>query len=568
MSDDADEIAELASWTDGIEANRAMPVGYGAPENAEIKKRFDLIVRDLHSWIDVELIWNKLKTGTLEIYWGTATTGRPHLGYFVPIYKIADFLKAGCNVKILFADVHGFLDNMKSSWELLEHRCNYYTYIIKTMLQQIGVDVEDKEPAAGMGRLTFVRGSSYQLTPAFTLDVYKMSTQVTTNEAVRAGAEVVKQQATPLLSSLLYPILQALDEEHLKCDVQFGGVDQRKIFMFSRDNSPKCGFVKRGYLMNPLIPGLGKSGKMSSSEPLSKIDFDDSEATLRSKIKKAFCVPIEDVPENKRKAAMNNGLLAISKFLLFRWLEDNSSEGEQSGLTIKDKLYTDFQSLSDGYASGEIYPSELKPPIADGLERLLKPIRAAVASGSKGGELLAKAYPDVAKKNAKLAQQRAAASKSAVTWSSARVVVGKVGATEPVEDSDLLSASVDVGTDKPVRVVSDLLKSDSLVVLVANAGSSFPKKGVRSEMQVVYAKVDDNTCIALQAPADTAPGTAVVAPGFDGKPEKQMKRQWTKIQAKLSTDDNGAPQYDGVTLTVDGKPLLSLDAAKNAPIDK
>ena len=36
MSDDADEIAELASWTDGIEANRAMPVGYGAPENAGI----------------------------------------------------------------------------------------------------------------------------------------------------------------------------------------------------------------------------------------------------------------------------------------------------------------------------------------------------------------------------------------------------------------------------------------------------------------------------------------------------------------------------------------------------
>jgi tryptophanyl-tRNA synthetase len=32
--------------------------------------------------------------------------------------------------------------------------------------------------------------------------------------------------------------------------------------------------------MNPLIPGLGKSGKMSSSEPLSKIDFDDSEGLL------------------------------------------------------------------------------------------------------------------------------------------------------------------------------------------------------------------------------------------------------------------------------------------------
>jgi hypothetical protein len=31
----------------------------------------------------------------------------------------------------------------------------------------------------------------------------------------QAGAEVVKQVKNPLMSSLLYPILQALDEEHL-----------------------------------------------------------------------------------------------------------------------------------------------------------------------------------------------------------------------------------------------------------------------------------------------------------------------------------------------------------------
>lgn len=34
----------------------------------------------------------------LRIYWGTATTGKPHVGYFVPMSKIADFLKAGCEV--------------------------------------------------------------------------------------------------------------------------------------------------------------------------------------------------------------------------------------------------------------------------------------------------------------------------------------------------------------------------------------------------------------------------------------------------------------------------------------
>jgi tyrosyl-tRNA synthetase len=34
----------------------------------------------------------------LKIYWGTATTGKPHIAYFVPMAKIADFLRAGCEV--------------------------------------------------------------------------------------------------------------------------------------------------------------------------------------------------------------------------------------------------------------------------------------------------------------------------------------------------------------------------------------------------------------------------------------------------------------------------------------
>jgi len=39
-----------------------------------------------------------LRERDLRIYWGTATTGKPHVAYFVPMSKIADFLKAGCEV--------------------------------------------------------------------------------------------------------------------------------------------------------------------------------------------------------------------------------------------------------------------------------------------------------------------------------------------------------------------------------------------------------------------------------------------------------------------------------------
>ena len=33
---------------------------------------------------------------------------------------------------------------------------------------------------------------------------------------------------------LVFDVLQALDEEYLKVDAQFGGVDQRKIFTFAK----------------------------------------------------------------------------------------------------------------------------------------------------------------------------------------------------------------------------------------------------------------------------------------------------------------------------------------------
>ena len=139
------------------------------------------------------------------------------------------------------------------------------------------------------------------------------------NDAQKAGAEVVKQVENPVISSLLYPLLQALDEEYLQVDAQFGGIDQRKIFMFAREYLPKIGYKKRMHFMNVLVPGLGKSGKMSSSEPNSKIDFDDTDQIIDEKINKAYSVDGQ---------AEGNGLLAITKYILFRKLEMQNKEFE------------------------------------------------------------------------------------------------------------------------------------------------------------------------------------------------------------------------------------------------
>lgn len=108
--------------------------------SAEEKK--SLITRNLQETLGDEKLNAILKERDLKIYWGTATTGKPHVAYFVPMSKIADFLKAGCEVTILFADLHAYLDNMKAPWSLLELRTKYYEAVIKAMLTSIGVPLE------------------------------------------------------------------------------------------------------------------------------------------------------------------------------------------------------------------------------------------------------------------------------------------------------------------------------------------------------------------------------------------------------------------------------------------
>jgi tyrosyl-tRNA synthetase len=59
-----------------------------------------LIVRNLQEVLGDDRLRKILDERDLRLYWGTATTGRPHIAYFVPMAKIADFLHAGCEVQV------------------------------------------------------------------------------------------------------------------------------------------------------------------------------------------------------------------------------------------------------------------------------------------------------------------------------------------------------------------------------------------------------------------------------------------------------------------------------------
>uniref|UniRef100_A0A2I9LPW5 Tyrosine--tRNA ligase n=1 Tax=Centruroides hentzi TaxID=88313 RepID=A0A2I9LPW5_9SCOR len=522
--------------------------------NGEIvsaEQKLHLIKRNLQEIIGEDRLIEILKERDLKLYWGTATTGKPHVAYFVPMSKIADFLKAGCEVTILFADLHAYLDNMKAPWDLLELRAQYYENVIKAMLQSINVPIE---------KLKFVKGSDYQLSKEYTLDVYRLASMVTEHDARKAGAEVVKQVEHPFLSSLLYPGLQALDEEYLKVDAQFGGVDQRKIFTFSEKYLPQLGYTKRIHLMNPMVPGL-TGGKMSSSEEDSKIDLLDNPSAVKKKLKKAFCEPgnLEE-----------NGVLAFVKYVLFPLFPNEDfviKRNEANGGNI---IYKNYEAVEDDFANKVLHPGDLKAGVEDYLNRLLAPIQKAFED-PKLKKLAAAAYPPLNKKG-KIAVEEE------ISPARLDIRVGKIIDIEKHPDADSLYVSkVDVGDEKGNRtIVSGLAQlipleelHGKLVVVLCNLKAA-RMRGVESQGMILCASISEPRKVELlQPPEGSLPGDIIYVDGYrNSQPDDVLnpkKKIWEKLQVDLKTSINHVAEWQGNPLMTK-LGVITCNSMKGAPI--
>lgn len=238
---------------------------------------------------------------------------------------------------------------MKAPIELVEFRAKYYERVIKSLLKAVGVDI---------ARLEFVLGSSYQLSREYTMDRFKLEGITRIATAQKAGAEVVKQTDDPTLGGLIYPLMQALDEQYLDVDAQFGGVDQRKIFTFAIENLPKINYKVRAHLMNTMVPGLGEAAKMSASDADSKIDLLDGPEAVEKKLRKAKCVP---------KEVEGNGVIAFVEHVIFRALSLKSNGKPQFVVERREGeplIYEDVEKLKADYiadtVSSRLFTSKIK----------------------------------------------------------------------------------------------------------------------------------------------------------------------------------------------------------------
>ncbi len=321
----------------------------------DFNKRLELVKRNTEEIIGEEELKKLLKESKKPVaYIGTATTGKPHIGYFLWALKVSDLLRAGFLVKILIADLHAALDNV--SWNILEHRCNYYEKVIPELIKAIGVDSKDLE---------FVKGSEMQLNPEYMCDLLRMSSVVSVHDANKAAAEVVKLGENPKLAGLIYPLMQAVDEQYLKVDCQLGGTDQRKIMVLARENLPKIGYNPRIEIMTPLAPGL-IGGKMSASDENTKIDLIDDEENVRKKINKAEC--IEGNP--------NNGIMFFLKHVIMVIKQDKKENFfiERNLKYGGNVSYSSYMEIERDFIEKKLHPLDLKIAIAKEINKLLKKI--------------------------------------------------------------------------------------------------------------------------------------------------------------------------------------------------
>jgi tyrosyl-tRNA synthetase len=287
--------------------------------------------------------------------------------------KLADFLTAGVEVTVLIADLHAHLDDEKSPFDLLDARSTYYQEAIEGMIEAAGADPDE---------ITFVRGTDYQLDEEYTLGLYRMAAETTIARSQRAASEVVRESESPNLGGLLYPLMQSLDVKALDADIAYGGIDQRGIYMLSREILPDHGWKPPVCLFAPLLAGL-QGGKQSSSIPSSAVYLTDGPETVAEKIDDAYC-PMGDTEDN--------GVLEYVRYLVFPILDDRDEPFvvERPDQYGGDLVYDSYEDVETDFVNENLHPADLKSAAGTYISEVIDPVRERLTGQP---ELLREAYP-------------------------------------------------------------------------------------------------------------------------------------------------------------------------------
>jgi len=294
--------------------------------------------------------------------------------------KIADFLKAGVKCRIFLADFHSFLNNkLGGKWEDIRWASeNYFKQALIASLKCFDVDESQVE---------FISGKDlYEKNPIHWQNFMEIGKQVTLSRNLRSISIMGKKQGNDVdMATLFYPPLQVADIVTMNINLAHAGMDQRKAHVIAREAIKKIPgnhetpvAIHQNLIAGLTGPDVSKnknndgeitaeeSLKMSKSKPNSAIFVHDTPEEIRNKIKKAYGPP---------KETEFNPLLNWVKTLIFWGEEVGEFTIERPEKFGGNKTYTRYTDLVSDYASGELFPLDLKNSLAEWIIKKLEPAR-------------------------------------------------------------------------------------------------------------------------------------------------------------------------------------------------
>ena len=209
---------------------------------------FEKILNNISNIVGKNKSFNyKLKRGELNIYWGIKVNKNIDFKIFFIINKIIELISLGNNITILVADIHTILDKESKN---INEDTNIFISKLHNLIDYYNL------PKEFLNKINIIKGSQFQLSKDYMLDLFKL---IGIHGSIKDYCSEFELDIDKIsFNNVLHPIMQTLDEEHLKkitcneIDCQIGYSCNIKQYVFSKKHMKTLGFKPRTYMLYSL----------------------------------------------------------------------------------------------------------------------------------------------------------------------------------------------------------------------------------------------------------------------------------------------------------------------------
>ena len=308
-------------------------------------------------------------------YVGFEPSGGLTVAHLITARKILDLTEAGCDVTIFLADWHAWI-NDKLGGDL--DRIRAAGRSMSAAFGALGLDPS---------RVRYRWASELTGRSDYWARVVRVAKATSLARIKRAMSILGRSEEESNLDSskLFYPPMQAADIFELPVDLAYGGLDQRRAHVLSREvahhydwpvpcaiHTPLLSSLKGGGRMDP-VEGVTER-KMSKSEPSSAIGISASGTDIADRIGGAFC-PAKEVE--------GNPVVEAVRFIVFPW--EGRLVVERAAKHGGPVTYENEGSFTAAWREGSLHPQDVKRAVAAALDRLVAPARHYFADHPEEG---------------------------------------------------------------------------------------------------------------------------------------------------------------------------------------